>query len=264
MIAAVMVQTRQREMRIQVLGKVSSVLDLLLEESRELRLVDIERRLGLSRSTTFRLLSSMEHEGLIDRDATTGAYRLGLRLMQLGMAVSRRLDLRDVARPVLADLTATTRQTSFLSIRRSFEAVCIDRVAGSHVDVLALTLGGALPLHIGAAPRVLLAAMDDEEIAEYLAAGEPRRATPDSIVEPDALLRDVERTRAEGYVLSNEDVSPGVCAVGAPVRDREQRVVAAVSIADVSPSYEDAALPALVARVQRAAAEISARLGGAA
>jgi DNA-binding IclR family transcriptional regulator len=259
--AAVMAPAEQREVRIQVLGKVSSVLDLLLDEPRELRLVDVERRLGLSRSTAFRLLASMEHEGWVDRDAATGGYRLGLRLLQLGMAVSRRLDLRDVAAPVLAELTAATRQTSFLSIRRHFEAVCIDRVPGSHVDVLALTLGGALPLHVGAAPRVLLAAMSDAEIAEYLGTERLAAVTPRSIASREALLADVERTRSEGYAFSDEDVSPGVCALGAPVIDGDHRVVAALSISDVAPSYGNGALPELVERVRTAAAAISARLG---
>jgi DNA-binding IclR family transcriptional regulator len=258
---AVMAPTEQRETRIQVLGKVSAVLDLLLDEPRELRLVDVERRLGMSRSTAFRLLGSMEHEGLVDRDPATGGYRLGLRLMQLGMAVSRRLDLREVAGPALAELTAATSQTAFLSIRRHFEAVCIDRVSGSHVDVLALMLGGALPLHVGAAPRVLLAAMEDAEVDDYLRSEPLRPLTPHSLTTRDALLHDVEQTRARGYAFSQEDVSPGVSALGAPIRDRDQRVVAAVSISDVSPSYSDAAVPELVDRIQAAAAAISARLG---
>jgi DNA-binding IclR family transcriptional regulator len=257
---AAMTAPKQREMRIQVLGKVSAVLDLLYEEPRDLRLVDVERRLGLSRSTTFRLLGSMEDQGFIDRDPGTGAYRLGLRLLQLGMAVSRRLDLRVIAAPTLAALTAQTGQTSFLTIQRHFEAVCIDRVPGSHVDVLALTLGGALPLHIGAAPRVLLAAMDDDQVGAYLVAA--ASLLPPST--PDDIRRDISQVRARGYAISREDVSKGVCALGAPIVDGNQRVVAAVSISDVVPNYGEPELPALVAHVKQAAAAISARLGSAA
>jgi DNA-binding IclR family transcriptional regulator len=141
-------------------------------------------------------------------------------------------------------------------------ATCIDRLAGSHVDVLALRLGGMLPLHCGAGPRVLLAGMPDAEFERFLEGAPFAALTTHTLTAAEDLRQDVAMTRTQGYTLSLEDVTLGVAAIGAPVIDARGSVVAAVSVAGLRHDYEGERRAGMAAAVVEAAAHVSRAIGG--
>jgi DNA-binding IclR family transcriptional regulator len=248
---------------ILVLQKVRAILDAFADGLDHAGPAEMAARIGTNKSTTFRILKSMEQVGLLDR-SPDGTYALGIRLMELGALVGERLDLRRLAEPTLRQLRDAVGQTVFLTVCHDDFAVCIDRLPGSHVEVMALRLGGRLPLYCGAAPRVLLAGLDESRLERYLARAPFEPRTPHTLTTAAELRADIDRTRSQGYTLSLEDVTLGVAAVGAPVFDHRGEVIAAISIADLRHAYEGARLPVLVEQVRRAAAEVTARLGGTA
>jgi DNA-binding IclR family transcriptional regulator len=246
---------------VKVLLKAGTVLDFFLESRKALRVDEISRQLSLSKTTTYRLVLSMERIGLLERDVDNRAFRLGVKVLQLGVLAEEQLDIRRLAQPILADLTAITHQTSFLTVLRYGMGICVERVAGSYVDILALKVGGALPLHCGAGPRVLLAGLPDSSIEEYTKEVDWKPLALNTITTAEDLWRDVARTRAERYVLSDEDVTPGVCALGAPVFDAIGEVAAAISIAGLKTQYDREELNRLVTATRDAAKRLSNRLG---
>lgn len=245
--------------QIAVIGKAMAVLEALLAEPSGATPSQIAERTGTNRSTAFRLLTSLETAGLVDRDADGGRYRLGLRFLRFGDAVRRRLDLVELAEPALVRLRDAVRQSVYLSVRVDWEAVCLHRLAGPEVDVLAWQVGARLPLHVGAGPRALLAGMSDAELERYLRAGVERATLRGPMTEAD-LRRVVEETRARGWSLNREDLTAGVASLGAVVRDGAGSAVAAVSIAGLASHYGDDQLPALAEAVTGAAAQISSAL----
>jgi len=245
--------------QIAVIGKAMAVLEVLLALPSGATPSQIAERTGTNRSTAFRLLASLESAGLVDRDADGGRYRLGLGLLRFGDAVRRRLDLVELAEPALVRLRDAVRQSVYLSVRVEWEAVCLHRLAGPEVDVLAWQVGARLPLHVGAGPRALLAAMPDAELERWLRAGGERTTLRGPMSEAD-LRRVVEETRARGWSLNREDLTAGVASLGAVVRDGAGSPVAAVSIAGLASHYGDAQLPALADAVLAAAAAIAATL----
>ena len=94
----------------------------------------------------------------------------------------------------------------FLCIRRGYEAVCIERIDGRWVQSMALQLGGSLPLHVGAAPRVLLAHEPRGFWDEYLAQGPLAALTPNTPRARSSLVRALEQVRDAGCAVSDEDV----------------------------------------------------------
>ena len=236
-----------------------AVLEALLEEPSGATPTQIAERVGTNRSTAFRLLASLESGGLVDRDADGGRYRLGLGFLRFGDAVRRRLDLVGLAEPALVALRERVRQSVYLSVRVEWEAICLHRLAGPEVDVLAWQVGARLPLHVGAGPRALLAALPDAELETYLHADAERTTLRGPMSEAD-LRRVVEETRTRGWSLNREDLTSGVASLGAVVHDAGGAAIAAVSIAGLASHYDDAALPALAGAVGDAAAAISATL----
>jgi DNA-binding IclR family transcriptional regulator len=245
---------------VQVLGKVSLLLDALADE-RELGASRLADRIGEPRSTVYRLLSSLQALELVEPGSRRGTYRLGLRLLRLGSAVLERFDERQAALPVMERLHEATEETVFLCIRRDFEAVCIERLDGRWVQSMAVGLGGSLPLHVGAGPRALLAGEPRSLWEDYVRRAALRPFTEHTPVTKAALFKALEETLESGCSVSDEDVTLGMAAVGAAVYDHRGRVCAAISISGPRPTILGDDVDASRRLVVEAAAEISRSLG---
>jgi DNA-binding IclR family transcriptional regulator len=225
----------------------------------ELSLAELVRRSGYSKSTTHRLLTTLQVAGWLER-SPSNTFRLTVRPFQVGSVLVESLDVTRVAPPLLTRLSIETGQTTYLVVAAGTEAVCLERVTvGARIRVLELDIGGSQPLHIGGAPRALLAFDEDALLPGVLRAG-LTPSTPASLATEETLRADLAATRARGYAVSDDDSTVGVAALGAPVFGHGERVVGAISLGgireDVLPPR-----PEHVAALLRTAAEMSVRLG---
>lgn len=225
----------------------------------ELSLTELVRRAGYSKSTTHRLLTTLQVAGWLER-TPTNTFRLTIRAFQTGSVLVESLDVTRVAPPLLTRLSIETGQTTYLVVAAGSNAVCLERVTvGARIRILELEIGGSQPLHIGGAPRALLAFDEAALLPGLLAAGLEGR-TPSSLATEEELRSDLAATRARGYAISDGDSTVGVAAIGAPVFGHGQRVVGAISLGGIR---EDVMPPrsAHVAALLRTASDMSARLG---
>ena len=115
----------------------------------------------------------------------------------------------------------------------------IERVQGDKLGSLVGTpIGGRLPMHVGAAPLVLLVGMDEEEIAVLAARTGLPRLSENTVQDVGTLLQVVKKIKRNGYHIAREDPTPGVVSVGAPIFDHKGRVIAGMSVALLSPRFE--------------------------
>jgi DNA-binding IclR family transcriptional regulator len=248
---------------VQVIDRAVQVLRVLADSQGPMQLRDIALGTGLSTTTVHRILGALVQNTLCEREPD-GRYGLGLTLFELGARVQAGLDLRERSRPPLTQLADATDLTSFLCVRRDNRAICLERINGRNAFTLALEAGGSLPLHVGAAPRVLLAYDSEPEIRRHLQSNVPlQRFTARTLIDPDAVLEDLAESRARGWTLSDEDVTDAVSALGAPVfgfGDTE-RPVAAVSVAGLRPHVMGAEHDRIVDVLLDTASSISEALG---
>jgi DNA-binding IclR family transcriptional regulator len=181
--------------------------------------------------------------------------------MRLGAAVVERLDERQAALPVMERVHERVGETVFLLVRRSWDAVCIERLEGLRVRSLALRLGGSLPLHVGAGPRALLAWEPPAVWEEYVSTGRLAALTERTPTTRSTLFRELERTRRRGYAVSDEDVTPGIASLGAPIFDYTGDVRAALSIGGLKSLVLGDERDEFVALLTDGAREISTALG---
>ncbi|MGL6278929.1 MAG: IclR family transcriptional regulator domain-containing protein [Gaiella sp.] len=214
---------------------------------------------GLRRRDVEAIVERLDELGLVERTGA-GEVALGLRLVGLGAAAARRLEVTSVARPVLEDVHRATEETVYLCVRRGDDALCVDRIDGLWVQSLTLRLGETIPLHLGAASRVLLAHADDATRTAYLARAPFPALTPRTLTTRASLERELRRIAAHGHAVSDGDIRLGIAAVGAPIRDRTGAVCAALSVGGLRPSILDDRA-ATVALVRDGAARISRALG---
>jgi DNA-binding IclR family transcriptional regulator len=195
----------------------SSNLVHLLAERGPLSTADAAEQIGMPRPSLYRLSDALTQARLIEPTAD-GRLRASLHWLRLADAARRGMTEWSGARTVLDDLASTTGQTVYLSVPRADQAVCIDWSRGRGVNVLALKPGRTLPLYAGAAGRVTLA-FRPEPVEEYLQRAPFPPFTEHTLTRASELRADVAATRNRGYSVSDEDVTPGIGALGVPLNN---------------------------------------------
>lgn len=248
--------------RIAVIKKAVDLLRLFSHESPTLTFAEIQKRSGLKKTTAYRLLLTLEETGLLERDPETRGYRLGVALFELGSVVMSQMELRKLSRPVLERLARETGETAYLLVRDGYEALCLERVEGTRfLRSLFLDVGKRMPLHMGAGPRVLLAWCSSQEVDEVISVKGLVAWTPNTIVDPEALRKDLALVREQGYALSLEDVTPAAAALGMPVFDHRGQVVGAISISGLYLHFRGSQLQEYLNHLRLASNELSRKLG---
>ncbi len=245
------------------LTSVRNAARLLKEFSRtdrELGVSELARRLDLATSTVHRMLATLTAERLLDR-GPAGGYRLGLALFDLGASVGGNLDLHEAALPVMAVLRADTGETVQLAVLDGLESVYVDRLESPHTVRIFARVGTRLPATTTSTGKVLLAALPSAELDARLAAWEPQRVTPFTIVDLATLRARLREVAQRGWAENREESRVGVVSVGAPVRDGTGTVIAALSVAAPTDRAAPATLRRIRAAVIAAATRASARLG---
>lgn len=175
---------------------------------------DLALRLSIPRSSAYRLVDGLVSTGLIEVLPDTRVH-LTSRWLHLSDAARSAMSEWEAAASQLTAINAESGLTAYLSVLRGDLAFCIDWRPGRGIEVMALRPGRSLPLHAGAAGRLLLAHLDDPERVLRRAPFAAR--TNRTLTERDQLLDDIARTRREGWVLSDEDVTPAISAIGVAI-----------------------------------------------
>jgi DNA-binding IclR family transcriptional regulator len=201
----------------------------------ELGVTELGKRLGIHKSTVSRLLSTLEGEGLVNRNPETGRYRLGVGLISLAGLVMAHANLRQVAGPLLHELAEQTQETVDLAVRERNRAVNVEHIVLHRRRVLNIGwVGRSTPLHASSTGKVLLAYLPEEEL-DRLLVRPLRRFTEHTITDVSALRDELANVRQRGYATGLEELEIGLHALAVPVRDHSGRVIAAISVA--GPSY---------------------------
>jgi DNA-binding IclR family transcriptional regulator len=250
--------TKKKEV-VGVLEKALSVIAILEDTKEGYGLTEIAQRTGINKTTCYRILNTLLGDDMVEVGDKAGTYRLGTRFLELGGIVQRRINIRQIALPSLTHLTEKTGDTTFLCILNKQKAVCVERIEGKDVQVLALNVGDSWPLYAGAAPRAILACLDDEQIMDALSELKFDKSVNQH--DPSYYFKKIEEIRVKGYSVSYEDVTLGVSSIGAPLFDHTGQVVGAISLSSTIYRFPPEREEEFAQQVMNAAKEISKSLG---
>ncbi len=218
-----------------ILQRSADLVQLLADEG-ALSPAEIAERVDTPRPTVYRLGDALEQAHLTETVAGS-KLKLSLRWLRLGDAARAAMSEWRHSRPIIDALAASTGQTVFLSVLRGQESVCIDWAQGQAINVLLLKPGRSLPLFAGAAGRVGLA-LGFEDIDGYLAQAPFPPFTDRTLTSAAQLRQDIAGTKAQGYVVSDEDVTEGIGALGAPLwTSRTGDFAGALSVAGLAEEF---------------------------
>lgn len=210
---------------------VERALDILLcfTASTELGLTEIAGKVSLHKSTVHRLLASLEAKGFVARDPSTEKYRLGLRIWELSANLSQSDDPAILLLPEMERLRDALGETVSLYLRDGRERIRIQAVQSPQAIRRVAPVGVRLPLYVGASSKVLIAFAEPEVQQDILDdPGWPAAIDRRQYIEQ---LDDIRRT---GYATSVEEREAGAAAVSAPIFNRSQRLIAALSVSGPS------------------------------
>jgi IclR family transcriptional regulator, acetate operon repressor len=247
-----------------LIGAVDNVLRLLrmFEDHEMIRVNQVARDMGLSRSTVHRMLATLSHHQFVEQDEHSRAYRPGPALVDIGLSVVSSIDLRVISHPALVELRDLTGETAHLGVMRGATSVLyLDSVESDRVVRTGERIGRILPAHSTATGKAILAERTDGEIAALYPAGVPEGPTSRALATLEELLEQLAEVRRLGYAVNHGESEDDVAAVAAVVRDKRGRVRCALVVTAPLSRADDAWVKTAATATMRVARELGDRVG---
>src|SRR4051812_21715618 len=244
---------------VQSLERGLAVIRAFGEDTPSLTLSEVARETGLTRAAARRFLLTLCDLGYVRSDGRL--FSLTPRVLELGYAFLSSLSLTEVAEPHLERLVAEIHESSSVSVLDGDDIVYVARVPTSRIMRVSINVGTRFPAYATSMGRVLLAGLPDAALDEYLERVELLRLSPRTVKTTRALRTEIERVRAQGWAMVDQELEEGLRSVAAPIRDRVGRVVAAVNVsAHASRASKEAVRKQLLPPLLRTAARIEGDL----
>ncbi len=222
---------------------------------------DISRRLKIPKSSASYILRVLERRGYLLRDAGSGKYRLGLKLMSLTRDMLTHIDVREVAKPVMEQFVNVTNLSAHLAVLDNGRAVYVEKVEAQGFVKMDIWVGHRLPVHSTSIGKVLVSGMSDDEITAILNLRGMDRITKKTIATVPRFLKEIENVRKFGFAIDNEENSLGVRCVSAPVFDLQGKIIAALGTSSTIMQLDDANLSGTVELIRSCALQVSEKMG---
>jgi DNA-binding IclR family transcriptional regulator len=249
-------QRERKRSAIQVLDRAASLLEAIARYPEPVSLKVLCAETELHASTAHRILGSLVDNRFVERDAA-GHYRLGIRLLQLGVRLHSSIDLRAVALPIMESLRDRVGESVNLTVREGDVLVYIEKATPNRMMHVQQLIGSRAPLHVTAVGKMMLGAGGEDEIRGYAERTNLPAYTRNTRSSLPALMDDCVTSAARGYALDDEEAEIDVGCIGALIRDGQGNVVAGLSVS----APIERRRTAWVDDVITAADAISAKLG---
>jgi DNA-binding IclR family transcriptional regulator len=215
---------------IDLTVKTMSVLESLVQSAEGASLKDIALRLGLIKSSVFRILFTLKELGYVEQVTENGLYRLTFKTTGLVRRSIEGLTLSKLARPHLVRLRDRVQESVWLAEQRRYGIVLIDVVEASHRLKLSFDVGDLCPVHATAVGKAIAAYLAPDQVEELLPKGRLPQLTSRTLTSRAQLKAELVRVRQQEYAINAEETIKGAILVGAPLFDSLGRVFAGISV----------------------------------
>ena len=227
-----MTEARERRQSLQSLERGIAVIQVFSRERPALTLSEVARLTGITRATARRILLTLEDLGHVRSDGRL--FSLTPRVLTLGWAYLSSLNLWETAQPLMEELTKQTNESCSAATLDLPDVVYVARVPTSRIMTIALGIGTRLPAHCTSMGRVLLAALPEPELEDFLATARLEGYTDRTITEADRLRRTIHTVRDQGWALVDQELEIGLHSIAAPLRV-DGRTIAAINVSAAAP-----------------------------
>ncbi len=214
---------------IQVIDRAVMLLDAISRYPDPVKLKILSAETGLHTSTTHRILSSLMHNGLVEKEPS-GAYRLGIKLLQMSVRLHTNIDLRSIALPYMEELRDRLNESVNLTIREGDALIYIEKAVPNRMIHVHQLIGSRAPLHVTAVGKMILGAGGKADVKSYTDRTNLPAYTRNTLSDPDKLLTECLNSYKQGFGLDNEEAEIDVGCIGTLIYDSTGNVVGGLSV----------------------------------
>lgn len=238
-----------------------AILCAVSAAERGMGITDLSRHLGLAKGSISRLVATLARASFLVRDPDTAKYRLSTKVWELGNKAVARLDLRDIARPVLEAVNRATQETTHITVLTDEgQMIFLDKVDSDKAIRPNVQLGAPHPPYCSANGKAMLAYQPEARLNRLLD-GNLRQFTRTTITKKGELIAQLEAVRRRGYALNNGEYREDVSGIAAPVFNHTGRVIAALGISVPSNRMTPSLIREVAPHVTQGARDVSEALG---
>lgn len=246
---------------IQVAERLFQVIECLAENG-PMGIMDLSAQLGFHKSTTHRLVTSLQYMGYIRQDEESLKYALSLKFLEIGGKILEQTNMASLVHPSLKKLSEQTGETVHLVRREGTEAVYIDKVESNVSSIRMVSrVGSRIPLYCSGVGKALLAELPDPEIREIWNSSEIVSLTPYTVTKFQDLMERIGTVRKVGYAMDDEENEEGVRCIAVSIPDYHKEPVYALGISAPVSRMTDARIAELAVDVLAFKKELEKTLG---
>lgn len=221
------------EPKVKSLYKALKLLEYFDAEHAERGITEIAELSGYLKSTVHNIMQTFEQYGFVRKSSLSGKYRLGAKILELSHVYYLSNDMIKVIKGFMKEISSTTGETVYLATMSDREVVYVEAEYPANAMRTSQALGFKAPLYCTGVGKAILALLPKEEI-ETILTGELKRFTPNTIIDKQELLRELETIFERGYAIDNMEHEYGIKCVAVPIRSRNEELRFSLSI--TSPS----------------------------
>ncbi len=245
---------------IQSVDRALKIIELFIKNE-SLTLSEIYKMLDLKKSTAFGLLETLEARGYVRRDPKTQGYMLGQTMLKIGSLYAERLNLHNIAYPIMQELCDEVGLTIQLSTLVGMEVIYLDKVEPKEALQFTIRIGSSMPAHCTGTGKALLSCLSDDELDERLNGVTLKQMSPYTITDHEALKEELRKIRALGYSYDNRESNENVVGYGVPIFDYTGSAVAGISIGGFIYNFPKERDEYLIKKICESAERISNAMG---
>lgn len=234
---------------LNILGKCDSI-----------SVTELAKELGVEKSTASRIMETLKQHDMVQMESSTRRYRLGFRVLHLGERFSRNLEIIDLARPYLMEVSRELGQSVHLCAYNRGMVYVIDQIVSSLPYTMSARVGMIEPIHSSSVGKCIMAYRPQNRMDEILEDYEMTSYTVHTITDKDVLRKEYDKIRVQGYAIDDQEMFLGVRCIALPVFDYHNNVRYAIGISGPLGVMEGDNLEWYRKRLIRAARYIGAEL----
>ena len=221
-------KTEKRTLKLDsTLSKGLTILESLATAKKAKGVTQLANELDLTKSNTFRLLQTLRRLGYVNHNANRH-YEASLKAWRIGLNVLENLNLPEVAKPAMIQLSAATGETVYLAVPEALSVVYINKIDSAKPKLTQYPIGGTAPMHCVATGKAILAVNYEklrDSIRNHLV-----KYTNNTLTDLPDLDANMERTLKQGYSVDRSEHRDHVTGFGAPICLANGEAVAALGI----------------------------------
>lgn len=246
------------ENTVQSVDRLLDIIEKLSANPRGVGLVTLSENVGLHRSTTYRLLTSLINRGYVSKDRATKKYQLTLKFFEIGSTIVGATNILSVANPYLTKLSDISGEVIHLALRDGSDIIFVYKEDTTENFVrMGSRIGLRSPMYCTGVGKAMLAELPNQEIKQIWESTDIVSYTKNTIVTYDAMMEEVVAIRNRGYAIDNEEWEPGVRCIAAAIKDYEGNPFAAICISASAYRMTDERIHVLESALLTTAADIS-------